>query len=174
MVVATQNPIEYEGTFPLPEAQLDRFTVLLRLGYPELTAEARMLAEQTAAHGPPLDDLEPVCGADDVVAAIQATREVYVDGALTRYVAALLGNTRSDARLALGGSPRAGIALLRVAKARALMAGRDYVVPDDIKAIVEPVMAHRVILSADARAAGEGAAAVLAHAVERTPIPLVG
>ena len=174
MVVATQNPIEYEGTFPLPEAQLDRFAVLLRLGYPGLADEARMLAEQTAPQGPPLDELEPVCGADDVVAAIQAAREVYVDAALTRYVAALLGHTRADARLALGASPRAGIALLRVAKARALLAGRDYVVPDDIKAVIEPVLSHRVILSADARAAGEGPVAVLAHAVERTPIPLVG
>src|SRR5262249_12004735 len=152
MVMATQNPIEYEGTYPLPEAQLDRFTMRVSLGYPEGTQEARMLTEQTSA--PPLDDLEPVTSAFDLVAVAEQAKAVYVEESLNRYIVALLGSTRTDRRLYLGASPRAGIALLRVAKARALTAGREFVLPDDVKAVAEVVLAHRLILSPEAHSAG--------------------
>jgi MoxR-like ATPase len=172
LVMATQNPIEYEGTYPLPEAQLDRFTMLLRLGYPPLADEARMLAEQTASGGTPLEELEPVCSGEEVVAAIHAVREVFVDDAVCRYVVAVLRHTRGDPRLSLGASPRSGIALLRVAKARALLNGRDYVVPDDVKRIAEPVLAHRLLLAPQARSAGHTGAEAVAEALEHTPIPV--
>ena len=170
MVMATQNPIEYEGTYPLPEAQLDRFTMRLALGYPPLADEAKMLDEQT--HVPPLDSLEPVAGATDVMGLVERARDVYVEESLSRYVVALLRQTRADTRLYLGASPRAGIALLRVAKARALADGRDYLVPDDVKAIAVSVLSHRLILGPEARAAGLGASDLVADAVERTPVPV--
>jgi MoxR-like ATPase len=172
LVMATQNPIEYEGTYPLPEAQLDRFTMLLRLGYPPLADEARMLAEQTASGVTPLEELEPVCSGEEVVSAIHAVREVFVDDAVCRYVVAVLRHTRGDPRLSLGASPRSGIALLRVAKARALLNGRDYVVPDDIKLVAEPVLAHRLLLAPQARSAGHTGAEAVAEALEHTPIPV--
>jgi MoxR-like ATPase len=170
MVMATQNPIEYEGTYPLPEAQLDRFTMRIALGYPPLAEEARMLDEQT--HVPPLDSLEPVAGAADVLRLAAAAREVYVEDSLSRYVVALLRQTRADDRLYLGASPRAGIALLRVAKARALAEGRDYLVPDDVKAIAGHVLAHRLILAPEARSAGLGGEELIAEALEHTPVPV--
>jgi MoxR-like ATPase len=151
-VVATQNPIEYEGTYPLPEAQLDRFTARLSLGYPPFGEETRMLAEQTTA--PPLDLLRAVADRDDLVGAIEAARAVYVEESVGAYVVTLLRHTRESSLLALGASPRAGIALLRMAKARAVALGRDYVVPDDVQAIAVAVLAHRVIVAPEARAAG--------------------
>ena len=170
MVIATQNPIEFEGTFPLPEAQLDRFAMRLTLGYPDLHDEARMLAAHSA--GEPLDTLRPVATAADVEAAIAAVRSVFVEESLHRYVVALLRQTRSEARLVLGASPRAGIALLRVSKAHAALRGRDYVVPADVKAVAEDVLSHRVILSPEARSAGVMAGEVVREAVERTPVPM--
>jgi MoxR-like ATPase len=170
MVLATQNPIEYEGTYPLPEAQLDRFTLRTAIGYPPLPDEARMLTEQTSA--PPLDTLEPVASLDDLVQAIEEAKEIFVEESLNRYVVALLRHTRTDERLYLGASPRAGIALLRVAKSRALADGRGYVVPDDVKAIAEPVLAHRLILAPEARAAGLTGFDLVREAVERTPVPV--
>jgi MoxR-like ATPase len=170
MVIATQNPIEYEGTYPLPEAQLDRFTMRLELGYPPLADEAKMLDEQT--HVPPLDSLEPVAGATDVTRLVERAREVYVEESLSRYVVALLRQTRVDTRLYLGASPRAGIALLRVAKARALADGRDYLVPDDVKAIAVSVLSHRLILGPEARSAGLGGESIVAETLEKTPVPV--
>jgi MoxR-like ATPase len=170
MVMATQNPIEYEGTYPLPEAQLDRFTMRVSLGYPPLAEEARMLDEQTSE--PPLESLPPVAGAADVLRLVEAARSVYVEESLGRYVVAVLRQTRSDQRLYLGASPRAGIALLRVAKARALSEGRDYVTPDDVKAIAVPVLAHRLILAPEARSAGLGPAELIVDALARTPVPV--
>ncbi len=193
MVMATQNPIEYEGTYPLPEAQLDRFTMRLSLGYPPLAEEARMLDEQTswgsagsaagkaagagaqrafAAGGPPLDSLPAVAGAAEVLRLVVAARSVYVEESLGRYVVALLRQTRGDERLYLGASPRAGIALLRVAKARALAEGRDFVVPDDVKAVAAPVLAHRLILAPEARSAALGPEELVADALARTPVPV--
>jgi len=170
MVLATQNPIEYEGTYPLPEAQLDRFTMRVSLGYPPLADEARMLAEQTTA--PPLETLEPVAGLDELLGAIDDARSIFVEESLNRYVVALLRHTRSSPRLALGGSPRAGISLLRVSKARALSEGRDFVLPDDVKALAAPVLAHRVILAPESRSAGLTAEEIVQEAVDQTPVPV--
>ena len=170
MVLATQNPIEYEGTYPLPEAELDRFTMRISIGYPQLADEARMLTEQTVQM--PLETLEPVVSRDEVQQAIEDARDVFVEESLNRYIVALLRHTRSDPRLYLGASPRAGIALLRVAKARALAEGRDYVSPDDVKGIVAPVLAHRLILAPEARSSGLDAAAIAVDTVVHTPVPV--
>ena len=170
MVMATQNPIEYEGTYPLPEAQLDRFTMRLDIGYPPLSEEARMLTEQTA--DPPLDTLQPVADASDAVSLADEAKAVYVEESLNRYVVALLRTTRADARLYLGASPRAGIALLRVAKARALADGREYLSPDDVKAVAVPVLAHRLIVAPEARSSGLGDVAIVEDALEKTPVPV--
>ena len=170
MVMATLNPIEYEGTYPLPEAQLDRFALRISLCYPPLSEEARMLDEQT--HEPPLDTLPAVADAADVLRLVAAARAVYVEDSLSRYVVALLRHTRSDSRLQLGGSPRAGIILLRMAKALALAEGRDFLIPDDVKAVAAPVLAHRLILSAEARAIGVTAEDLVGDALTRTPVPV--
>jgi MoxR-like ATPase len=169
LVVATQNPIEYEGTYPLPEAQLDRFTARLALGYPPLSEEARMLSEQTT--DPPLDRLRPVVARDDVHMAIEAARAVFVEESVNRYVVTLLRHTRDSPRLALGASPRAGIALLRMAKARAVAAGRDYVMPDDVRAVAPAVLGHRLIIAPEARAAGVSGEEVVREALDETPVP---
>jgi MoxR-like ATPase len=171
MVMATQNPIEYEGTYPLPEAELDRFTMRIAIGYPPLADEARMLSEQTTADQP-LDSLEPVVSQSDLLGAIEDGQAVYVEESLNRYVVALLRHTRTESRLYLGASPRAGIALLRVAKARAFTEGRDYVVPDDIKAVAPAVLAHRLILAPEARSSGIEAADLVREIVEHTPVPV--
>jgi MoxR-like ATPase len=170
MVMATQNPIEYEGTYPLPEAQLDRFSMRLEIGYPPLPEEARMLTEQTA--DPPLDTLEPVADARDAVALADEAKAVYVEESLNRYVVALLRTTRADSRLYLGASPRAGISLLRVAKARALADGREYLSPDDVKAVAAPVLAHRLIVAPEARSSGLTGQAIVQDALEKTPVPV--
>jgi len=170
LVMATQNPIEYEGTYPLPEAQLDRFTLRVAIGYPPLAEEARMLTEQTS--DPPLESLRPVATGEEVRSLIAEASEVFVEESVNRYVVALLGQTRSDARLYLGASPRSGIALLRVAKARALSDGRSFVSPDDVKAVAEPVLAHRLILAPEARASGLGGAELVREALEHTPVPV--
>ena len=169
LVLATQNPIEYEGTYPLPEAQLDRFTARLALGYPPLSEEARMLAEQTT--DPPLDRLEAVAAREDVLMAIEAARNVYVEESVNRYVVTLLRHTRESRRLALGASPRAGIALLRMAKAHAVAFGRDYVLPDDVRAVANAVLGHRLIVAPEARAAGVRGEEVVREALEETPVP---
>jgi MoxR-like ATPase len=170
MVMATQNPIEYEGTYPLPEAQLDRFTMRLSLGYPPLADEAKMLTEQTS--DPPLEGLEPVTTAAEAVALADEAKAIYVEESVNRYVVALLRQTRSDGRLYLGASPRSGIALLRVAKALALAGGREFLVPDDVKAVAAPVLAHRLILAPEARSAGLTGTDVVRDALERTPVPV--
>jgi MoxR-like ATPase len=170
VVIATQNPIEYEGTYPLPEAQLDRFTMRLQIGYPPLPEEARMLTEQTA--DPPLDTLQPVADARDAVALAEDAKAVFVEESVNRYVVALLRTTRADSRLYLGASPRAGIALLRVAKARALADGREYLSPDDVKAVAVPVLAHRLIVAPEARSTGLTDVAIVEDALEKTPVPV--
>ncbi len=170
MVMATQNPIEYEGTYPLPEAELDRFTMRIAIGYPPLPDEAQMLSEQ--ATDTPLDRLECVASAQEVLDGIEDAKRVYVEESLNRYVVALLRQTRSDNRLYLGASPRAGIALLRVAKARALVLGRDYVEPDDVKSVAPTVLAHRLILAPEARSSGLDAEDLVRSILERTPVPV--
>ena len=170
MVMATQNPIEYEGTYPLPEAQLDRFTMRIAIGYPPLPEEAKMLTEQTA--DPPLEALEPVASAADAVSLAEEAKAIYVEESLNRYVVALLRTTRSDSRLYLGASPRAGIALLRVGKARALAAGRTFLEPDDLKAVAVAVLAHRLILAPEARSSGLTGEQIVQETLEKTPVPV--
>jgi MoxR-like ATPase len=170
MVMATQNPIEYEGTYPLPEAELDRFTMRIAIGYPPLAEEAKMLSVQ--ATDQPLDRLESVASAEELMEAIDDTRRVFVEESINRYVVTLLRQTRSDSRLYLGASPRAGIALMRVAKARAIVSGRDYVEPDDVKTVAPTVLAHRLILAPEARSSGLDAEDLVRSVLERTPVPV--
>jgi MoxR-like ATPase len=165
MVIATQNPIEYEGTFPLPEAQLDRFMVLLTLGYPSAAHEAEMLAEHAARDR--VMDLEPVTEVSEVVAAQSAVANVHASEALRRYVVAVLDRTRTDGRTELGASPRAGLMLLKAAKALAALDGRDHALPDDVQALAEPVLTHRLLLAPDA--VGVERADIVRDALERVP-----
>jgi MoxR-like ATPase len=165
MVIATQNPIEYEGTFPLPEAQLDRFMVLVRLGYPSAGDEAEMLGEH-AAHDRVMD-LEPVTDVAEVIAAQTAVASVHTSDALRRYVVAVLERTRVDGRTELGASPRAGLMLLKAAKALAVLEGRDHALPDDVQALAETVLTHRLLLAPDA--VGVQRADIVREALERVP-----
>ncbi len=149
LVIATQNPVDHEGTFPLPEAQLDRFLIRLSLGYPSLEEEGKML--QRLQHGHPIDDLNPVISAADFVAAQEAVREIHVEDKLRRYVLQIVHATREHEDVLLGGSPRASIALFRTAQAMAALGGRNFVTPDDVKRMVVPVLAHRLILRPESR-----------------------
>jgi MoxR-like ATPase len=148
LVFATQNPVEYEGTYPLPEAQVDRFMVRLSLGYPDADAEALMLHGHESRDR--VLDLEPVVDRAEVVEAVETAHRVHASRALRDYVVALLRRTRDDVRVELGASPRAGLLLLRAAKARALVLGRDHALPDDVQALAEPVLAHRLMLAPEA------------------------
>ena len=145
IVLATQNPIEYEGTYPLPEAQVDRFMVRISLGYPSPREEAGMLADHET--GDRVSILEPVVDAAELLAAQDAAARVRATEALRDYVVRLVWRTREDPRVDLGASPRAGLMLLRAAKARAMMHGRDHALPDDVQALAEPVLAHRLVLA---------------------------
>jgi MoxR-like ATPase len=165
LVLATQNPVEYEGTYPLPEAQLDRFMVRLSLGYPDADGEAGMLAAHEG--GDRVASLRPVAGAAEVLAVQDAATRVRASAALRAYIVALLRHTRADPRVALGASPRAGLLLLRAAKARALLAGRDHALPDDVQHLVTAVLEHRIVLAPDAFETA--AATVIADAVAATP-----
>jgi MoxR-like ATPase len=169
MVVATQNPVEYEGTYPLPEAQLDRFMMRLSLGYPDRAAEDAMLDAQTS--GDPLSELDPVVDAAEVLAMQAAVGRVTVSPALRGYVLDLLAATRRSRDIYLGASPRAGIALLRAAKALAILRERDYVVPQDVKDLAERVLSHRIILSPDAPMSGHAEQAVIARVLADVPVP---
>ena len=148
LVLATQNPVEYEGTYPLPEAQVDRFMMRLSLGYPTARGEAEMLAAHET--GDRVGDLGAVASAGDVVDAQASARRVFASDALRGYVVALLQRTRDDRRLELGASPRAGLMLLRAAKARALLEGRDHALPDDVQALARPILAHRLVPAPEA------------------------
>jgi MoxR-like ATPase len=165
MVIATQNPIEYEGTFPLPEAQLDRFMVLLRLGYPSASDEAEMLADHAARDR--VMDLEAVTDVGEILGAQQSVAQVHTSDALRRYVVAVLERTRSDARTELGASPRAGLMLLKAAKALAALEGRDHALPDHVQALAPTVLTHRLLLAPDA--VGVERADVVREALERVP-----
>jgi MoxR-like ATPase len=165
MVFATQNPVEYEGTYPLPEAQVDRFMVRLSLGYPEPEEEAGMLAGHEG--GDSVLDLEPIVDRNDVLEAQDAARRVHASRALRDYIVALLRHTRADHRVELGASPRAGLMLLRAAKAHALIAGRDHALPDDVQALAPAVLTHRIMLVPEA--AGVERDEVVAAAVASTP-----
>ena len=165
MVFATQNPVEYEGTYPLPEAQVDRFMVRLSLGYPSPEDEASMLAGHEG--GDRVLDLEPVVDRTEVLTAQDAARRVHASRALRDYIVALLRHTRDDQRVELGASPRAGLMLLRAAKAHALVNGRDHALPDDVQALAPAVLAHRIMLVPEA--AGVEREQVVADAVAATP-----
>src|ERR1700754_4581117 len=169
MVIATQNPIEMEGTYPLPEAQRDRFTARISIGYPTAAAELEML--DTHGSSSPLDQLKPVTTALDVRSLIEAVRGVLVAGQVKEYIIALCAATRTAPELRLGASPRAALHLLRAARARAALDGRDYVIPDDIQALAGPVLAHRLLPTAEALVERKLPTAVVARLVEQTPLP---
>jgi len=170
MVIATQNPIEHEGTYPLPEAQLDRFMMRLSIGYPSIESEASILLTHGVAST--LDDISPVTDARGVSDLTLMAREVHVARALQRYIVSVSDATRNHPDLYLGASPRASIMLLRAARAFAASEGRDYVIPDDVKALVVPVMAHRIIPAPDAAMQGRHQAAILSDILREVPIPI--
>jgi MoxR-like ATPase len=169
LVLATQNPIEMEGTYPLPEAQRDRFTARLAIGYPSAEAELAMVDQHGV--GSPLDDLEPVSDAAEVVELIHVIRDVHVSDAVRRYAVDLVTATRDNRDLRLGASPRSTLHLLRAAKAAAAVDGREFVLPDDIQALAVPVLAHRLLLSPEAQVARRTTAAVVTDVVASVPVP---
>jgi MoxR-like ATPase len=169
IVVATQNPIEMEGTYPLPEAQRDRFLARVSMGYPSPASELDMLSSH-GSHSP-LADVEPVASAADVRRLIATTREIWVSDAVKQYVVDLAGATRSHADLRLGASPRATLHLLRAARAQAALEGRDHVLPDDVQSLAVPVLAHRLLLSPEALLARRSAVDVVTSLVQRVPVP---
>ena len=169
LILATQNPIEYEGTYPLPEAQLDRFMLRLRIGYPSREAEEAILESQTS--GDPFARLEPVIQAEDVLSLQEAVLRVRATPELRRYVVEVVAATRDHRDIYLGASPRAGIALLRAAKALAVLRGRDYVVPQDVKDLGQRVLSHRIILSAEAGSRPRAEEDVVARILAAVPVP---
>ncbi|HEV2526958.1 MAG TPA: AAA family ATPase [Thermomicrobiales bacterium] len=171
-VIATQNPVELEGTFPLPEAQLDRFLVRLTVGYPDHDEESAILDRFRT--GTPLTELAPVLSLGDLQGAIAAVRTVSAGEDVRRYLTAVVRATRSGAAVALGASPRASLALLRAAQARAAVRGRSAVLPDDVQALASSVLAHRIIVSPEGRLRGETADAVVAAAVASIEVPVEG
>jgi MoxR-like ATPase len=169
MVIATQNPVEMEGTYPLPEAQRDRFTARIALGYPSVEAELEML--DTHGAGRPLDDLEPVADDLEVAKLIAAVRGIHVADEVRRYAVDLVTATREHPDLRLGASPRATLHLLRAGRAVAALEERDFVLPDDLQWLAEPVLAHRLLLSADAQIGRRSAPSVVAEIVASVPVP---
>jgi len=169
-VVATQNPIELEGTFPLPEAQLDRFALQLRLGYPSVDELVEILEAQAAAH--PIEGLGAVASREDLAAIHAAVPRVRLDRSLARYAALLVEATRESDEVVLGASPRAALWLARIARALAFMEGRDHVLPDDLQRVAPAVLEHRLVLAPRARLAGATATSVVERALEEVPVPL--
>lgn len=170
LVVATQNPVELEGTFPLPEAQLDRFLVRLKLGYPDEADEDEILRRFETTN--PLDTLEPVINGDELVGLAAALKNLHVDPAVRRYAVQLVQATRTDPAFELGASPRGSLALFRTARALAAMSGRDYVLPDDVKTMAPYVLPHRLILSTQARLRGRNADDLLGELLHNVPVPI--
>jgi MoxR-like ATPase len=168
-VLATQNPVEHEGTFPLPEAQMDRFLMRISLGYPPPEEEERVVESQQLRH--PIESLGPIATAAEVVAAQKAVREVHVEPGIRRYLVELAARTRSLPDVHLGASPRGSLGLARAAQARAVIAGRDYATPDDVKAVALPVLAHRLLLSPSARLKGIAPKTLIEEIVNDTPVP---
>lgn len=169
LCIATQNPIEFHGTYPLPEAQLDRFTVRITLGYVDEDEERRILVEQRAGH--PLDQLRPVASAADIVALQRSVEQVRIEDSVMDYLLRTVGATRREASVRLGVSTRGSLQFARMARARALLDGRDFVLPDDLKRLADPVLAHRLVLDPKSRYAGTDKSAVLAELLSRVPLP---
>jgi MoxR-like ATPase len=170
LVIATQNPIDHEGTFPLPEAQLDRFLIRLSLGYPSLEEEAKMLQRLQRVH--PIDELTPVATAAEVLACQEAVREVFVDDKVRRYLLEVVHASREHDDVQLGGSPRASLALFRTAQALAAISGRNFVLPDDVKRMALPVLAHRLILRPESRLRKVTPASVINEILTEVSVPL--
>jgi len=170
LVIATQNPVDQEGTFPLPEAQLDRFLVRLSLGYPSLEEEGRMLTRLQKGH--PIDDLKPVVTADDVIACQEAIREIHVDDKVKKYILEIVHTSRAHEDVLLGGSPRASIALFRTAQSLAAVTGRDFALPDDVKKMAHPILAHRLILKPESRLRKRTPTLVVKDLVEDAKVPI--
>jgi MoxR-like ATPase len=171
LVIATQNPVDHEGTFPLPEAQLDRFLIRLSLGYPTAEQEAQLLDRLRTGH--PLDVLEPVVSVEDVVSCQQAIRAIEVHEKVRDYIVQLVHATREHEDVALGGSPRASIALIRTAQALAGIRGQSFVTPDEVKRMLRPVLGHRLILKAESRLRKVTYQDVLEEIVDRVPVPVM-
>lgn len=169
LVLATQNPIEYEGTFPLPEAQLDRFILRIRLGYPEADQEITMLDAQRVVH--PLEELEQVVDAPTFLRAQEAVKEVYLNDLVKQYIVDVIIASRRHEDLYLGASPRGSLALYKTAQARAALRGRDYVIPDDVKYLAEPTLAHRIIVSPSARIKNVDPRDVVTDVLGTVPVP---
>ncbi len=169
LVIATQNPVDHEGTFPLPEAQLDRFMVRLSLGYPAAEEEGKMLDLLRKGH--PIDTLDAVVTADEVIACQQAIRDIYVDPKVRDYIVSIVRNTRDHDDIALGGSPRASMALFRCAQAVAAIRGNDFVLPDDVKRMAPAVLSHRIIIRPESRLRKVTPAAVVTEILTETPVP---
>ena len=168
-VIATENPIEYRGTYPLPEAQLDRFLLRLRMGYPTAAQEVTVLERQVLEH--PINAVRPVAGCDVIVALQNAIRQVFLEASVKEYMVALTAATREHALVALGASPRGSLGLMRASQALAAMAGREFVIPDDVKAVAEPVLAHRIILRPEARADDLTGREVVEEILRQVPAP---
>ena len=169
MVVATQNPIEYEGTFPLPEAQLDRFLVRVRLGYPNPAEEIEILDRQQLRH--PIETLKAVISIEELRAVMEEIKTVFVSRPIKRYMVDLVNRTRQSSDVYLGASPRGSLALFRTGQAVAALAGRDFVLPDDIKRLAVPVLAHRVIVGPAARLRELSAEKIVEEILENLPVP---
>ena len=171
LVIATQNPIDHEGTFPLPEAQLDRFLMRFQLGYPSMEEELVMLDRLKGSH--PVHHIQPVISAQEVVACQKAVREVHVDEKVQQYILQIVQDTRDHEDISLGGRPRASIALMRSAQAMAALRGRDFVLPDDIKTVVKPILGHRLILKPESRLRRVTAAEIIDEIVNSIAVPTV-
>ena len=169
IVMATQNPIEYEGTFPLPEAQLDRFLMRISLGYPDFTEELSIIQQQEQEH--PIEALEAVASPNEIVDLQIAAKSVYVDDLVREYIVSLVEATRGHPDIALGSSPRASLGMFRAARGLALVLDRDYVIPDDVKSLAVAVIAHRIILSPAARMRGVTSSAVVSELMESVTVP---
>ncbi len=169
LILATQNPIEYEGTFPLPEAQLDRFLLKIQLGYPSPDEELTVLSSQQYSH--PIDNMEQIVSVEELIAAQRAVRHVYVAEEVKRYIVELVTATRNHPDVYLGSSPRGSLALFRTSQTRAAMAGRDYVIPDDVKALAEVTLAHRVIVGPEARVNRVSSRTIIQDVLISTPVP---
>jgi MoxR-like ATPase len=169
LLLATQNPIEYEGTFPLPEAQLDRFLIRIQLGYPSPAEELTVLSAQQYDH--PINNMQQVVSVQELLAAQQAIREIYVADEIKRYIIDLANASRQHPDVYLGSSPRGSLALFRTSQARAAMAGRDYVIPDDVKALAEVTLAHRIIVGPAARIKDISSRTIVQDILASTPVP---